>query len=114
VNGLRLEEMELSDMLDVVHYFYEDDLNYASVEQAQMTDARRITIFKQLYGTEYKYASDEVKNRAAGNSSTFDFDFDDTVPFDPTKAETKPYIPPTEVDGSSFNPFGDVLDAPIN
>jgi len=53
VNGLRLEEMELSDMLDVIHYFYEEDLNYASVEQAQMTDARRVTLFKQLYGIDY-------------------------------------------------------------
>ena len=106
--------MELSDMLDVIHYFYEDDLNYASVEQAQMTDARRITVFKQLYGTEYKYASEDNKNKTAGSSANFDFDFDNLAPFDPTKAETKPYIPPTEVDSNSFNPFGDVLDAPIN
>jgi len=114
VNGLRLEEMELSDMLDVIHYFYEEDMNYASVEQAQMADARRITIFKQLYGTEYRYASTESKNRLAASDSNFDFDFDDLAPFDPNNAETKPFIPATEVDENSHNPFGDILDAPIN
>lgn len=106
--------MELSDMLDVIHYFYEDDLNYATVEQAQMTDARRITVFKQLYGTEYKYASEDVRNKTAGTSANFDFDFDDLTPFDPTNAETKPFVPATEMDGASSNPFGDILDAPIN
>lgn len=104
--------MELSDMLDVVHYFYEEDLNYASVEQAQMTDARRVTLFKQLYNIDYKYASDDVKNRAAGNSSNFDFD--DLAPFDPTNAETKPFVPATDMDEFSSTPFGDILDAPIN
>lgn len=112
MNGLRLAEMELSDMLDVIHYFYEEDLNYASVEAAQMHEARRITLFKQMYGVDYAYASDNAKNKAASNSATFDFD--DLEPFDPTNAPTKPYVPPTEMDADSFNPFGDVLDAPIN
>lgn len=110
MNGLRLEEMDLSDMLDVIHYFYEDDLNYASVEAAQMAEARRITIFKQLYDVEYKYASSTTKTRTANN---YDFDLDDPVPFDPKKAPVKPFIPATEMDADSFNPFGSVLDAPI-
>ena len=105
--------MELSDMLDVVHYFYEEDLNYASVEAAQMADARRITLFKQLYGVEYRYASTESKNKAASNSS-YDFDLDDPIPFDPANAPQKPFIPATEIDADSYTPFGDVLDAPIN
>jgi hypothetical protein len=113
VNGLRLEEMELSDMLDVVHYFYEEDLNYASVEQAQMTDARRITLFKQLYGIDYKYASSDAKNKIAGNPN-FDYDFDDLAPFDPTNVETKPFVPATDMDEYSSTPFGAILDAPIN
>jgi len=33
-----------------------------------------------------KSASDEIKNRSAGTIG--DFDFDDTVPFDPTNAKT--------------------------
>jgi hypothetical protein len=104
--------MELSDMLDVIHYFYEDDLNYASVEQAQMADARRVTVFKQLYNIDYKYASDELKNRTAAASSNFDFD--DLAPFDPTNVETKPFVPATDMNENSSTPFGDILDAPIN
>lgn len=110
MNGLKLEEMELSDMLDVIHYFYEDDLNYASVEAAQMAEARRISVFKKLYGVDYAYASPDTKNKVASN---MDFDLDDPVPFDPANAPVKPYIPPTEMDADDFNPFGDVLDAPI-
>ena len=107
--------MELSDMLDVIHYFYEDDLNYASVEAAQMADARRITVFKQLYGIEYRYASEDSRNKTATSSnSNYDFDLDSPVPFDPTNAPQKPFIPATQIDADSFTPFGDVLDAPIN
>jgi len=104
--------MELSDMLDVIHYFYEDDLDYASVEQAQMTDARRITMFKQLYGIDYKYASTDTKNKIASNPN-FDYDFDNLTPFDPTNNVTKPFVPATEIDETSINPFGDILDAPL-
>lgn len=114
VNGIRLGEMELSDMLDVVHYFYEDDLNYASVEAAQMAEARRISVFKEMYGVDYAYASKESRNKAAGSSANFDFDLDDPVPFDPANAPVKSFIPATEMDDNSFNPFGDILDAPIN
>lgn len=100
-------------MLDVLHYFYEEDLNYASVEAAQMAEARRVTIFKQLYNEEYRYASSATANKSAG---TFNgqYDFDDPVPFDPKKAPTKPYFPPTQMDADSMDPFGGVLDAPIN
>jgi hypothetical protein len=105
--------MELSDMLDVIHYFYEDDLNYASIEAAQMAEARRIAVFKNMYGIDYAYASAESKNKTAGASANYDFDLDDPTPFDPTNAPVKPYVPPTDMDDGSFNPFGDVLDAPI-
>jgi len=27
--------MDVSDMLDVIHYFYEDDLNFSTIEQAK-------------------------------------------------------------------------------
>jgi hypothetical protein len=99
VNGVNLLEMELSEMLDVIHYFYEEDLNFSSHEQLKMAEQRRIHIYREMYLTEYKYAlttsSDEV------------------VPFDPAGGGTKSYIPPTEFNPDSSNPFGSVLDAPI-
>ena len=101
-------------MLDVIHYFYEDDLNYASVEQAQMAEARRVTVFRQLYNEEYKYVSTATSNKFNNNGFAGQYDFDDPVPFDPTKAPTKPYVPPTEMDADAMDPFGGVLDAPVN
>jgi hypothetical protein len=106
--------MESSDMLDVIHYFYEDDLNYASVEAAQMAEARRICVFKEMYGVDYAYASASSKNKTANANANYDFDLDDPTPFDPTNAPVKSFIPATEMDDNSYNPFGDVLDAPIN
>lgn len=90
-------------MLDVLHYFYEEDMNYASVEQLQMTDARRVHVFEELYGWPYRYKA----NPDAGSSGGIN-QFSGVG-----SADTKPYIPPTEFDPDSFNPFGSVLDAPI-
>ena len=99
VNGVNLLEMELSEMLDVIHYFYEEDLNFSSHEQLKMAEQRRIHIYREMYLTEYKYAltpsSDSVEQ------------------FDPTGGGTKSYIPPTEFNPDSSSPFGSVLDAPI-
>lgn len=100
-------------MLDVIHYFYEEDFNYASVEQAQMAEARRIAVFKELYNQEYKYGSTKQSTKN-GSSFAGQYDFDDPVPFDPTNAPTKPYVPPTEMDADAMDPFGGVLDAPVN
>jgi hypothetical protein len=98
--------MNVSDMLDVIHYFYEEDMNYASVEQAQMAEARRTFVFEEMYQTKYDY---KTKNNG-GNSQGYD---DGVTPFNPRNKDVKPYIPPTEVDPDSYNPFGSVLDAPI-
>jgi hypothetical protein len=95
--------MDLPDMLDVIHYFYEEDMNYATLEQLQMVDARRVHVFEGLYGRPYVYKS----SPNSGSS-------DSVNQFSPSgSGATKPYIPPTEFDPDSFNPFGSVLDAPI-
>lgn len=99
VYGINLPEMELSDMLDVIHYFYEEDLNFSSHEQMQMAEKRRVHIYKEMYLTEYKY-------QVSASSDVVE-------PFDPAGGGTKPYIPPTEFDPDSYNPFGSALDAPI-
>lgn len=95
-------------MLDVIHYFYEEDLNFHTVEHAKMAESRRVAIYKHLYDVDYKYATSGAATSNAGG------DFGDLEPFDPSNAPVKPYFPPTEVDADSYNPFGSVLDAPIN
>ncbi len=90
-------------MLDVIHYFYEEDMNYATLEQLQMVDARRVHVFEGLYGTPYIY---KTSQNSGGSGSMNQF-----APG--ASGDTKPYIPPTEFDPDSYNPFGSVLDAPI-
>lgn len=86
-------------MLDVVHYFFEEDARYSSAEEAEAVTRMRSQIYSGLYGTTYKYA---VKtNVSPGASGSVD------------DMALKPYVPPTEVDIDSPMPYGSVLDAPI-
>ena len=87
--------MEASEMLDVIHYFLDEDMRYSSIEELKLHDGIRKTMFKNFYDVEYKYG-------LLGETP-------DSV--DPDAV--KPYIPPTEVNPDSPNPFGSVLDAPI-
>lgn len=88
-------------MLDVVHYLFEEDSRYSSAEEAESVSAMRSSIYGRLYETTYRYG---IKPR--GKSGQMDSSFNDSN-------ELKPYIPPTEFDPTSTNPFGSALDAPI-
>ena len=110
-------------MLDVLHYFFEEDLFYSSVEQAEGRDSSRVAIYQDFYNSSYAYS--------AGSSSTaggqgFTKNFDDyefvseekekkIVPFDPLQKQkvVKPFIRPTTVNAAADQPFGNTLDGPI-
>jgi hypothetical protein len=98
VNKLDLLEMDAADMLDVLHYFLDEDMRYATAESAQMHTNVRETLYGVLYGAPYKYG---VKGSSNRTSSAYD------------EGATKPYVAPTDFDGSSPLPFGDALEAPI-
>lgn len=110
MNHIKLEELDLADMLDVIHYFYEEDLNFFTIEHAKMAEVRRVAIYKHLYNVDYKYGSGAASSGVANGG----FDGEDLEPFDPSNAPVKSYFPPTEMDADSSSPFGGVLDAPIN
>lgn len=99
-------------MTDVMHYLMEDDLRYASAEQAEAISAFRTQVYL-MYGKTYKYA---VQSKQQGGRSYIpknagnDFGFDDPA-FN--SGETKPYIPPTNFNPDSALPFGSDLDAPL-
>lgn len=98
-------------MVDVLHYYFEEDLSVVSQEEVAAKSESRSVIYRTLYGTTYKYKVDTGSNRqttASGSSS-----FDDLVPFDPSNSVTKPYVPPTDFDPEMAKPFGTVLDAPL-
>lgn len=90
--------MEMSQMLDVVHYFFEEDSRFSTAEEAQAVSEMRATIYGALYGTTYKYRIKSSNNERAGEYGTGD---------------VKPYIPPTEFDADTGMPLGNVLDAPL-
>jgi hypothetical protein len=121
VNGLRLENMEASDMLDVLHYFFEESSNFSSAEQAKASDQLRVRLYKDLYNRNYKFAT---KSNSGGFTASGGMDFeaenDDPAPekvepFNPRHKEpTKAFVAATPVGDDDVNPFKGVLDAPIS
>lgn len=113
--------MPATDMLDVIHYFFEDDANYSTAEQAKARTGMRTQIYENLYNTTYKYGADEdTSNMAGGVAPTRDFDaldeeeiLDPINPFAKKNKSATPYTPPTQLREDAVNPFGDVLDAPL-
>ena len=111
--------MRANDMLDVLHYFFEDDLSAASAEQSEARSKTREAIYRDLYLTEYKYAVKSTSGNASGDYLPKDFDEPldsnekEIVPFDPLKAPTKPFVPATQFNPNAVKPFGNVLDAPF-
>jgi hypothetical protein len=86
-------------MLDVVHYFFEQDSRFVSAEEAEVVSALRSRIYSSLYDTVYRYP---IKTSFSGQNQSFG-----------DENSLKPYIPPTDFDADSPLPFGNVLDAPI-
>ena len=82
-------------MLDVVHYFLDEDMRYSTIEELKIHGNVRKSVFEDFYGVEYKYAISTDSSSSASSDAT------------------KPYIPPTEVNPDSPAPFGSVLDAPL-
>ena len=108
--------MEASDMLDVIHYFFEEDMNYSTAEQAKAHEKIRISVHRNLYNETYKYASSSSRSysRASANDEFFASpeepldDLGDVKPFNPRKKATKPFIPSTDV-----SQLGSVLERPL-
>jgi len=108
--GIRLEEMDMPDMLDVLHYYMEEDYNVSTQEQIDSRSNVRKAIYRLMYSKEYKFP--DSKNNAQVTASGLPVN-DFAIPVDPTAGPTKSYVPPTDFNPDSQNPFGDVLDAPL-
>lgn len=119
-------------MLDVLHYYFEEDLVYSTQMESESRIFARENIYKNLYNIEYKYGSSKSDSRSdrrdnnvvklENASGSVDLDYDteptedlsDIKPFNPKRKTVKPYVPPTNFDGEAEIPFGNILDAPIN
>lgn len=114
MSGLRLPEMDSAEMLDVIHVIFEEDYtNASSGEQVDAKNKIRKIIYKEFYDKEYMYSSSSKTDYSDLEPEESAYDYSDVVPFDPAKAATKPYVPPTDFDPDSARPFGNVLDAPL-
>jgi hypothetical protein len=126
VNGLNLREMEMSDMLDVIHYFFEEDMNYSTGEQAEAHGKVRKNLYRSMYNREYRYAAHSMgngKTTYGGTEADFNSaEFDSSVPteaeapvsvFNPRASQTKAYTPSTNFNPDAAKPFGEVLDQPL-
>jgi hypothetical protein len=102
--------MEASDMLDVIHYLFEKDATVNSQEEYDTKNSVRDVIYETVYKRKFAYSTkgsrDFSSNSQAGNPEPFD-EFDNYVPN--TSNNVKPYVPPTNFNPDSDNPFGSVL-----
>lgn len=87
-------------MLDVFHFFFEDDHRYQTPEEAKGVEAIRAAIYETMYRKNYKY---KVSGSVNNNTSGFAYNSN----------ETKPYIPPTEFDPEVGLIFGNNVESPL-
>lgn len=124
-HGLQLSGMEASDMLDVAHYFLEEDFSASSSEQAEARSRLRTTLYESLYSREYKYKISKSRTQDFGtdlgppvnDAYVTEQSEDPIVPFDPSQRPEpvhKGYVPPTPLKEDSPLPFGEILDSPMN
>ncbi len=111
MSGLQLSGMEMSDMLDVLHFLFEDDIISAqSGEHIDAKDKVRTLIYKEFYDRQYLM----TKNGVPSVRSHYNFDLEDEIkPFNPQKQPDKPYVEPTKIDTTLEKPFGENIDAPL-
>lgn len=109
MSGIRLEELDTEEMLDVIHFLMEEDLASYSMEHMQAKDSTRTTLYKNLYNTEYKYKMQKTSKNAGGDN----WDIPQEFMVDEDSSVVKPYVPPTDFNPDSFLPFGSDIDAPL-
>lgn len=89
-------------MLDVIHYFFEDDMIPRWEQDTDVKSKVRSVLYREMYDREYKYAV-ETSDRHA------DFDVDGTSLYDPSlDGSIKPYFPP-----SSPEELMSILEPPV-
>lgn len=108
MSGIKLAELDASDMLDVIHYFFEEDSHFVSEAQADTRNSLRVSMYGTMYKRPYNYST----SRTRPQSRTFNAEGDIDEQFIADNKELKPFVPATDFDPESTNPFGTLLDSP--
>jgi hypothetical protein len=122
MSGVQLKELECSEMLDVLHYMFEEDSKHASAEEAENVSKIRTSLYRHLYDREYKFEYSTPGTRYNYNTASGAPDSklpndgyvsdDADAPLQPDKGPTKAFVPATEFNPDSPMPFGRTLDPP--
>jgi hypothetical protein len=99
--------MPASDMCDVIHYFFEVD-NLGEENWLDAKVSMRRNIYRKLYDRPYTW-----KDGVSGSGSSSEYGTQEVGGDSSLRYEHKSYIPPTPFNPDAPNPFGAVLDAPL-
>jgi hypothetical protein len=122
MSGIRLESLASSDLVDVLHYLFEEDMFVATGEEADHKSKVRTTLYEEFYNKTYAYKTNSSGSSMSGSSYAdgtllppLNDDFEEELePFDASKpSKPKPYIPPTNFNPESVLPFGRDIDSPL-
>jgi len=108
--------MEVSQMIDIIHFLFEEDMSYVSGEQAEGQSKMRSSLYGELYGRAYNYGYKKQSTPRVPPGFEDDFPLETEAPIQQFSAKDKPtkaFIPPTQIDPDSAMPFGNSLDAPL-
>ena len=97
-------------MVDVLHYYFEEDMRFSTAEQADAQNRVRETVYRDFYNMRYPYA-----NQSTVKNFDIEEEEEEVTPFDPMQKQvpTKPFIAPTQVNAAFDKPFGSLIDAPL-
>ena len=113
MSGIKLREMEVNDMLDVLHYLFEEDVNFINVEQLDSRNVMRKTLYKRVYNKTYSYGQSTSVSNDSTSYSDMSFD-DNNSAMSSHSEQIKPYTPPTNFNPDAENPFSGILrEAPL-
>jgi len=96
-------------MLDIVHYYFENDCVGEKEAQDAKIKMRRV-LYTQLYERPYTWGEEDGSHEFGTQEVASG---DSYAAGGGPKLTHKPYVPPTPVNAASPKPFGNVLDAPL-
>jgi hypothetical protein len=104
MSNVDLLSLDASDMLDVIHYIFEEDILVSSEDEEQFKSATREALYDIFYGKPYKYKARKSSN--AENVFGADGEiYENLKPFDPTNNSEGTQNPTS---------FGVGIDGPLN
>ena len=110
LNGINLKELEVSDMLDVLHYLFEEDAIVTSEAEFDTKNSVRDVVYESIYNRQFAYSMKKSKDFNETNNDYLSEPFDAEGNYIPSKTNyVKPYVPPTNFDPDSEDPFAGTL-----